>query len=169
MKAKPYWNPYLAGFVLGLSLLAAFVVAGQGLGASAMPKRVLAGACDIVSHDWTAHSSAFGKYVKAGNPLSNWLVVEVIGVVLGGLIGAVSAGRLKSETVKSKRITNRQRWIYALVGGIIMGFAASLGRGCTSGQALSGGAALAAGSWVYMLMVFAGGYAVAWLFRRQWT
>ncbi len=39
---KPYWNPYLAGLLLGLTLLATFVIAGQGLGASAFPKRVLA-------------------------------------------------------------------------------------------------------------------------------
>lgn len=169
MKAKPYWNPYLAGFVLGLTLLAAFVVAGQGLGASAFPKRVLAGACNIVSHDWTTGTTAFGNYVKAGNPLSNWLVIEVIGVVLGGFIGAVSAGRLKGETIRSKRISIRKRWLMAIIGGMVMGFAAGLGRGCTSGQALSGGAAMAAGSWVYMMMVFAGGYAVAWIFRRQWT
>jgi uncharacterized protein len=168
MKAKPYWNPYLAGTLLGLALLAAFVVAGQGLGASAFPKRVLAGACDIVAHDWTSQSTAFGKYTGT-NPLRNWLVIEVIGVVLGGFIGALSAGRLKSETVRSPRISRRKRWMLAFAGGIIMGFAASLGRGCTSGQALSGGASLAAGSWVYMMMVFGGGYAVAYFFRRQWT
>jgi len=169
MKAKPYWNPYLAGFVLGLALLAAFLVAGQGLGASAVPKRVLAGACDLVSHEWTAGSSAFGAYVGGGNPLRNWLVIEVVGVVLGGLIGALSAGRLKAETVRGPRATVRGRWAFALAGGVVMGFAAALGRGCTSGQALSGGAALAAGSWAYMMMVFAGGYAVAWFVRRQWT
>ena len=42
MKAKPYWNPYIAGVVLGLTLLATFLIAGQGLGASAFPKRTLA-------------------------------------------------------------------------------------------------------------------------------
>ena len=51
----------------------------------------------------------------------------------------------------------------------IMGFAAALARGCTSGQALSGGAGLGTGSWVFMIMVFAGGYSVAHLVRRQWT
>jgi uncharacterized protein len=168
MKAKAYWNPYLAGLLLGIALLLAFVVAGQGLGASAFPKRVLAGACDIVSHDWTAGSSAFGKYVNESNPLRNWLVIEVIGVIIGGFIGAASAGRFKFETLKGKRITNRKRLWLALIGGIIMGFAASLGRGCTSGQALSGGASLAAGSWAFMMMIFGGGYAVAWFFRRNW-
>jgi uncharacterized protein len=169
VNAKPYWNPYAAGALLGLALLAAFVIAGQGLGASAFPKRVLAGTCDIVSHDWTVASEAFGKYVKAGNPLRDWLVIEVIGVMLGGFIASLSAGRFKVETIRSPHISVRGRWFFALAGGVLMGFAAGLGRGCTSGQALSGGASLAAGSWVYMMMVFAGGYALARLMKRQWT
>jgi hypothetical protein len=45
---------------------------------------------------------------------------------------------------------------------------AALARGCTSGQALTGGALLNAGSWAFMLCVFAGGYAVARLVRGQW-
>ena len=32
MKARPYWNPYFAGVMLGLVLLATFLVAAQGLG-----------------------------------------------------------------------------------------------------------------------------------------
>jgi hypothetical protein len=31
---RPYWNPYLAGFFLGLVLLATFVIMGRGLGIS---------------------------------------------------------------------------------------------------------------------------------------
>ena len=34
MRPRPYLNPYLAGFGLGLTLLAAFVLLGHGLGAS---------------------------------------------------------------------------------------------------------------------------------------
>ena len=43
-----------------------------------------------------------------------------------------------------------------------------LARGCTSGQALTGGALLNLGSWVFMLMFFAGAYALAYFLRRQW-
>ena len=113
-------------------------------------------------------SSAFGSYVTRGNPLSNWLVIQVIGVLIGGFLAALTAGRLKSEVVRSPRISRGGRLWLALLGGIIMGFAAALGRGCTSGQALSGGAALASGSWAFMMMVFAGGYSVAWFVRKQW-
>jgi uncharacterized membrane protein YedE/YeeE len=170
MKAKEYWNPYLAGVVLGLVLLAAFIVAGNGLGATALPKRTLALIGNEVAPAWTARSAVLGGYVANGaSPLRNWLVVEVVGVILGGFIGALTAGRLATKVEKGPNISVRGRLTYALAGGVIMGFAAALARGCTSGQALSGGATLATGSWVFMLMVFGGGYAVAWFVRRQWT
>ncbi len=168
MKAKRYWNPYMAGALLGLTLLATFLVTGGGLGASALPKRVIALGAMTAAPEWTAQNPTLGSYVASGNPLRNWLVIEVIGVLLGGFIGALSAGRFKATVEKGPRISTRGRLRFALAGGVLMGFAAALARGCTSGQALSGGALLATGSWVFMLMVFAGGYATAWFVRRQW-
>jgi uncharacterized membrane protein YedE/YeeE len=170
MRAKEYWNPYVAGVALGLILLAAYLVAGTGLGATALPKRSLALVGNAVSPEWTAHNTVLKSYVADGaSPLRNWLVVEVVGVILGGFLGALTAGRLATKVEKGPNISVRGRLVYAAAGGVIMGFAASLARGCTSGQALSGGASLATGSWVFMLMVFAGGYSVAHLVRRQWT
>jgi len=46
---------------------------------------------------------------------------------------------------------------------------ARMARGCTSGQALSGGAVLSAGSWAFMMCVFAGAYAVAYFVRKFWN
>ncbi len=170
MKAKEYWNPYVAGVILGLVLLAAYLVAGNGLGATALPKRSLAVIGNQVAPEWTAQSTVLKNYVADGaSPLRNWLVVEVVGVILGGFLGALSAGRLARKVEKGPNISVRGRLTYALAGGVIMGFAAALARGCTSGQALSGGAGLGTGSWIFMLMVFAGGYSVAHLVRRQWT
>jgi hypothetical protein len=60
------------------------------------------------------------------------------------------------------------RIAFALGGGALMGFAARLARGCTSGQALTGGAVLSVGSWVFMFAVFAGGYMLAPFIRRMW-
>ena len=51
----------------------------------------------------------------------------------------------------------------------MMGVGAKLAGGCTSGQALTGGAVLNVGSWAFMLMVFAGAYALAFFVRREWT
>ena len=169
MQPKPYWNPYLVGVLLGLTLLGAFLVAGQGLGATALPKRTLALMTNEVAPAWTANNAVLKGYVADGAyPMRNWLVVEVIGVILGGFIGALSAGRFKVTVERGPNITDRGRLMYALGGGVIMGFAAALARGCTSGQALSGGAMLATGSWIFMMMVFAGGYTFAYAVRREW-
>jgi len=59
--------------------------------------------------------------------------------------------------------------LFAFLGGSIMGYGARMARGCTSGQALSGGAVLSVGSWAFMFSVFAGGYALAYFVRRLWN
>jgi uncharacterized membrane protein YedE/YeeE len=169
MHAKPYWNPYVAGVLLGITLLATFLIAGQGLGASALPKRTVAAAAHEIAPVWTEANPTLARYVENGaNPFKDWLLIEVIGVILGGFIGAMTAGRFKPTIERGPRISVRGRLAFALAGGVLMGFAAGLARGCTSGQALSGGATLATGSWVFMMMVFGGGYALAYLVRRQW-
>jgi hypothetical protein len=56
----------------------------------------------------------------------------------------------------------------AVAGGILMGLGAKLARGCTSGQALTGGALLAVGSWVFIACCFGAGYLLAPLARRLW-
>ncbi|HEY5775056.1 MAG TPA: YeeE/YedE thiosulfate transporter family protein, partial [Xanthomonadales bacterium] len=61
------------------------------------------------------------------------------------------------------------RWFLACVGGTLMGYGARLARGCTSGQALSGGAVLSVGSWAFMFAVFGGAYALAYFFRKAWN
>jgi uncharacterized membrane protein YedE/YeeE len=57
----------------------------------------------------------------------------------------------------------------AFIGGTIMVYGARLARGCTSGQALSGGATLAAGSWLLMFGIFASAYALAYFVRKLWN
>ena len=56
----------------------------------------------------------------------------------------------------------------AFLGGFLMAFGAALGRGCTSGQALSGGATLTLGSWMFMFVMFGAAYGAAYFFRKQW-
>ena len=70
--------------------------------------------------------------------LDNYFVFEVMGVFLGGLVSAYAAGRLRLGVTRGPRATVAKRLMFAVAGGIIMGFAARLGRGCTSGQALIG-------------------------------
>ena len=166
MKAQKYWSPYVAGVGLGLTLLLAFVFMGRGLGASGALMRFEVWFLNLVAPAHVAANSYFSKYAQ--NPLSNWLVFEVVGVMIGGFLSGALAGRLKFSIGKGPRISNRGRLIYAFAGGTIMGFAARLARGCTSGLALTGGATLSLGGWIFMFAVFGGAYATAWFVRKQW-
>jgi uncharacterized membrane protein YedE/YeeE len=170
-EAQPFWNPYLAGIGLGLVLLAAFVVMGRGLGASGAFSSLVSVGMQAVASEHAASNSFYAEYLGDGtrHPLKDWLVFEVLGVIVGGFISGILAHRVKGSIEKGPRITGGKRLLLAFIGGGIMGFGAKLARGCTSGQALTGGAVLGVGSWAFMLAVFAGGYAVAYLVRRQWT
>lgn len=167
---RPLWNPYVAGVALGLVLLGSFLVMGFGLGASGTFNRLSIGAARLVAPRSIEGSDYFRQYTGAGTHLlDDWLVFEVLGVFLGGIVGAYSAGRMKREVLRGRAaFPAALRLALAVAGGMLMGIAARLARGCTSGQALTGGSLLSLGSWVFMLAVFAGGYLVAPLVRRQW-
>jgi hypothetical protein len=168
--AQPYWNPYLAGLGLGLVLLASFVVMGRGLGASGAVASTITAGLDAVAPAHVAGNPAYAEYLKEGtSPLMDWLVFEVLGVFVGGFLSGLLAHRVTRTVEKGPNITSNKRLMFAFVGGALMGVGAKLARGCTSGQALTGGALLNAGSWAFMLMVFAGAYGLAYFMRRQWT
>ncbi len=96
------------------------------------------------------------------------MTFQFAGVFLGGLIGALTAGRMRFEVERGPRASARMRLLLAFAGGLITGVAARLARGCTSGQALTGGAQLALGSWAFMMAVFAAAFGLAVFLRRQW-
>ncbi len=165
----PYSNPYLAGIGLGLVLLASFVIMGRGLGASGGVSAAVAGLLDLVAPAHVRSREWLAGYLAGGsNPFKEWLVFEGLGVFIGALLSGLVARRVVLSVEKGPRVTNLRRLLFAFVGGMVMAFGAALGRGCTSGQALTGGSLLNLGSWVFMLMIFAGAYAVARLFRWQW-
>lgn len=169
MSERPFWNPYVAGVVLGLVLLGSFLVMGFGLGSSGAVTRIAVAGAHLVAPKAVETNAYFSQYYGPGkHVLEDWLVFEVLGVFLGGALGAYSAGRMKLGIDKGAHTTTARRLVLAVLGGVAMGFAARLARGCTSGQALTGGAALSLGSWVFMMAVFTGGYLVAPLVRREW-
>ena len=168
--AQPYMNPYLAGIGLGLVLLAAFVVMGRGLGASGAFSAAVAWALHAVAPGYVAGNEFLEPYIGDGSthPLKAWLVFEVLGVFVGALLSGLLAGRVAVMVEKGPRVSNAVRLSLAFGGGMLMALGAHLARGCTSGQALTGGALLNAGSWAFMMCVFGGAYAVAWFLRREW-
>jgi uncharacterized membrane protein YedE/YeeE len=163
-------NPYLAGIGLGLVLLAAFVIMGRGLGASGGFNSLLVWAVNAVAPEHVKNNEFMAGYLGDGStsPLKSWLLFEVIGVFAGAMFSGLLAHRATVTTEKGPRVSVRARLAMAFAGGVLMAFGAALARGCTSGQALTGGALLNLGSWAFMLMVFAGAYAVAYFVKWEW-
>jgi len=168
-RAAPFMNPYLAGLGLGLVLLAAFVVMGRGLGASGGFNAVIAFLLNAVAPAHAQTREWLGGYLVEGtSPLKEWLFFEVIGVFAGAMLSALLAHRFRVDVEKGPRVATGARLALAFVGGTLMAVGAALARGCTSGQGLTGGSLLNLGSWMTMLMIFGGAYALAWFVRKEW-
>ncbi len=167
--ARPYINPYFGGFLLGLVLFGAFFLTGNGLGASGGLNRILVYVVDTVAPEHVDNTPYLIEMAGGDtNPLDNWVGVLTVGTMIGGFTSGFFHGRVQLETIKGPNITRETRWAMAFIGGIFMGYGARFARGCTSGQALSGGAVLSFGSWVFMFAVFGGAYALAYFVRRLW-
>ena len=162
-----YWHPVFTGIVLGFVLYATFMVAGQGLGASGAFARTAAQLAYLIDPSYASNAYA-GKYLKHGNALANWIVVEVVGVFIGGYISAMLAGRIRREVDKGEGYPVGKRLFWAFLGGFIMAGATRLARGCTSGQALDGASTFSVGAWIFMLAAFGTAFFVAPFFYKQW-
>ncbi len=162
-------NPYLAGIMLGLVLLSAIYFSGRGLGASGGIKYCVASVVGALSPDNASGSLYFGKYFEGGaKPLSNWLVIEILGLLIGGFISGLYSGRLKLKVERPSHVSSARRLLFAFLGGAFFVFGAQLARGCTSGAALSGMAVLSTAGFVTMIAIFGSAYGFAWFFRKNW-
>lgn len=167
----PYANPYVAGVGIGIVMLLAFVLIGRGLGASGAFSTVVAASVEAAAPERVATSAFYPAFLGDGSrsPLADWLVLEIAGVTLGGLLSALIAGRFRITIERGPRIAGAARLAFAFGGGILMGFGGMLARGCTSGLGLTGGALLGVGAWIFIAAAFAAAYLCAPLLRRQWT
>jgi hypothetical protein len=152
-------------------LLGAFVITGRGLGASGAFASAGTAAVNSFSPATATTNPYFSRYLSddgAARPWRDWLVIEIAGLMLGGFISARLARRSRFAIERGAGVTAFRRLLAATGGGFAMGVGAVLARGCTSGQALTGGALLSVGSWTFIVCAFAAAYAGAWPLRRLW-
>lgn len=169
IKKTSYWNPYVAGVLLGILLFLSFFITGHGLGSSGGVNRIAVAVQDLVAPEHV-NSVPYIAQMAGGerDPLDHWIVWEVMGILIGGFASGMLRGRVKLRTYRGPQVSSKARWAFAFAGGLLMGYGARMARGCTSGQALSGGSVLSVGSWAFMLALFVGGYGIAWFVRRLW-
>ena len=165
---RPYWNPYVVGVLLGLVLLATYAVTGRGLGATGGYSAIAAWIAGIFSPEHVAANIVHAKYWNDGAPLLSWTLFLGFGVFIGAFVSGLQGGRVHFTVERGPGISDGNRIALAFTGGAIAAFGAKIAKGCTSGQALTGGAILNVGSLVFMLAVFAAAYGLAYFARKEW-
>jgi uncharacterized membrane protein YedE/YeeE len=169
MEKNNFWSPYIAGIGLGITLLATFYITGWGLGASSAFSLLAGVGMRDISPEYANTLKYFGRYLSVKAPLLNWVLFEIGGLFLGALAGSLLSGNFKLKLDKAAGMKRGTRLLTAFTGGILIGFASRLARGCTSGVALSGGAQLALAGWIFVIAMFVSGFIVAAFFRRLWS
>lgn len=167
---RPFWSPSIAGIALGLVLLMTFLITGHGLGASGFFTRLTAWLGGELMRPITEANAYLGPFIKtAASPLANWISWEIVGVMLGALLAALTSGRFRVKLDGPTNLGGAGRIAFAIAGGVLTGFGARLARGCTSGIGLSGGAPLAVAAFLFLIGFFISGIVISYLVRRAWA
>ncbi len=145
---SPLWTPVLVGALIGLLAFAQRWLADQPLSCST----------------GFANLAGYLKPGSARDPEGDWRIVFLVGIVLGGLIAALSDGasawqgtaaefgRFYTALVPDSTLGSAIWW---LVGGLLISFGARLAGGCTSGHTIAGVAMGAPASLVASVVFFA--------------
>ena len=170
-RAEPlaYWNPYFVGVLLGLVLLATYLITGRGLGATGAFSSVAAWLSSLLaSVDHVSANAVHSRYWNDGAPLASWTVFLLGGALIGAWLSGLQGRRIQWTVERGPRISDNTRLLLAFAGGFLAAYGAKIAKGCTSGQALTGGAILNVGSLVFMVSVFAAAYGLAGFVRKEW-
>jgi len=170
MLTQKAWSPYVAGIIIGLLQIPAFLLIETALGASSSYVTVggmIASWIDpsMLKIDYVArHVAITGK--------NWWQVALVFGVAIGAFASMkLSGAKRASISPIWRRALGSQspakRYVVAFIGGFLLLLGARIADGCTSGHGLSGMAQLAVGSTVAVAAMFAGGIATATLLLRR--
>jgi len=156
------WAPYVTGALMGLLITASMVLFGRPVGASGAIQNVAG-----VAGRWlTPGNGYWGKVIPIG---LTWQVWVLLGLGIGGLVGADLSGEFAVTTIPPRgwvdtwgrsRIT---RWAIAFGAAALIEFASAIAGGCTSGLALSGGIVLSPAAFAFMIAMFATGVPTALL------
>ena len=163
---RPYADATTGGVALGLVLLASFALAGRGIGASGAFAAAAGSVVGGIAPGALAADPSLADRLPVGVALaSDWIVLQVVGVFVGAAASAWWSGRW--HAIRSAQPAGRSRLTRALAGGAMMGLGARLAYGCTSGLALTGGALLATGAWIFIPVAFGTAALVTLLARER--
>ena len=170
---KEEWSPYVAGVLMGIVGILAVWLNSSTLGASGAFENLAGIIGQALSPE--LFDNMYFNFIMP--PEITWNVVLLLGIFLGGMLGAATSRTLKwgkrdaaNSDAQWKRIFGAQtwkRWLIAFVGAVVLEYAAGIAGGCTSGLAISGGMLLAPSAFLFIAGMFASGIVTAIILYRR--
>lgn len=164
----PAWSPYVAGMLIGLLQIPAFLLINTALGASSSYVTVAGNLAALVDP-----AAAKIDYIARhlGGAKNWWQVALVVGIALGAWLSSRLGGTARSAFspiwTRAAGIEGfGARAALGFLGGVVLLIGARIADGCPSGHGLSGLAQTALGSFLAVTFMFVGGIAAAALFRK---
>lgn len=158
-----FWSPYAAGIGIGILSWFSFLISGKPIATST----TFARAGGMIENLITGGKAEQRPYYKKIKLNIEWQWMLVVGVVLGSFLSAILSGDFQvgvwvpSLWESAFGDSAVLRVVVAMAGGIILGFGARFGDGCTSGHGISGTLQLAVSSWISVIFFFIGGVITA--------
>ena len=123
----------VGGALIGLAVAFLYVTTGR-----------LGGASTVFSAMWSWFSRLPFFQQSSLRDSRNWRVLYALGMLLGGALYVLAGLPVEGSDIATWRL---------VLGGLLIGFGARLGGGCTSGHGICGMASLSGGS-MWMVVVF---------------
>ena len=83
--------------------------------------------------------------------LAHPVTISNLAIIAGALIATLLAGQFKIKLIKSPR-----QALAAVLGGLCMGYGATIAFGCNIGALFSGTASFSLHGWIYLVFIFLG-------------
>lgn len=146
------WPTWVSGILIGLVVPLLYLLAGKAFGISTSLQQVDAMCAPHSKLEY------FSKYDRLGGL---WTLVFVLGIAIGGFIGAQLLSDHPIEFLPES-YASIPGAIKLLVGGFLVGFGTRYAGGCTSGHSITGISNLNWPSLVATAFFFVGGVGVTW-------
>jgi len=161
------WSPYIVGAGIGILSWLAFLLCKHPLGVST----AVAKSAGMIEKLIRGPKVEEKSYWQENKPAIDWEWMLVLGLLIGAFTASVLSGTFDWQWVPpmwAQAFGNDvwKRLIVATIGGILLGFGARWGCGCTSGHGISGSLQLVLSSWLASALFFIGGIASAFMLYR---
>ena len=137
----------VGGALIGLAVAFLYVTTGR-----------LGGASTVFSATWSWFSRLPFFQQSSLRDSRNWRVLYALGMLLGGALYVLAGLPVEGSDIATWRL---------VLGGLLIGFGARLGGGCTSGHGICGMASLSGGS-MWMVVVFLSTAIVTAMLMSAW-